>query len=35
MDNPVLRYILIFGVVAVIAFLVSLLAVWFKKHPNR
>lgn len=35
MDNPVLRYILIFGVVAVIAFLISLLAVWFKKHPNR
>ncbi|SEE68905.1 hypothetical protein SAMN04489740_2192 [Arthrobacter alpinus] len=35
MENPVLRYVLIFGVVAVILFLVSLLAVWFKKHPNR
>lgn len=34
-DNPVLHYVLIVSVVAVLAFLGSMLAVWFKKHPNR
>lgn len=35
MDQPVLRYVLIIGVVVVISFLAALLAGWFKKHPNR
>lgn len=35
MDQPVLRYVLIIGIVVVFSFLASLLAVWFKKHPNR